>query len=90
MGEPIVLHNREGETITVYTRNQAEALLAAGEWHATPPAAEKQLAALEGEGAATFAAIVAPAPATPEPAPEVKPAKATGKRPTPAKGKGGL
>lgn len=91
MGEPIVLHDPDGQTLNVYTRSQADVLLRGGQWFATAadaqagkvreeptPATEKKLAALEGEAAATVAddtVTEAPPPA---------PAKRTA-----AKGRGG-
>lgn len=40
MGEPIQLHSRDGKTLHVYTRVQADALLAGGSWFATAADAE--------------------------------------------------
>ena len=92
MSEPIVLHDGAGNTLTVYTRSQAEALLSAGQWYASeadaeagkvrrgpPPATAAKLDALEGDPSG------APDPAPAEPA-TAKPTAA--KRTT--RGKGGL
>jgi hypothetical protein len=35
MSEPITLHDGAGNTLTVYTRSQAEGLLSGGQWFAT-------------------------------------------------------
>lgn len=92
MSEPIVLHDGAGNTLTVYTRSQAEALLSAGQWYASEadaeagkvrpeptPATAAKLDALEGD--ATGATEPTPAePAT---------AKPTAAKRT-ASGKGGL
>ena len=76
MGEPIVLHDPDGQTLNVYTRSQADDLLRGGKWFATAadakagnvreeptPTTEQKLAALEGEAAATVGDdTVTPAP----------------------------
>ena len=83
MGEPIVLHDPDGQTLNVYTRSQADDLLRGGKWFATAadakagnvreeptPTTEQKLAALEGEAAATVAddtVTAAPPPAAPKP-----------------------
>ena len=92
MSEPIVLHDGAGNTLTVYTRSQAEGFLRGGQWYASEadaeagkvrpeptPATAAKLDALEGD--AGGAAESTPA----EPA-SAKPAAA--KRT--ARGKGGL
>ena len=77
MSEPIILHNAAGQTLTVYTRNQAETLIAAGEWFATAadakagkvrpeptPTVGEKLDALEGgAGDVTDDVTEQPAPA---------------------------
>ncbi len=99
MSEPITLHDGAGNTLTVYTRSQAENLLRGGQWYATEadakagrsrneptPTTAAKLDALEGAGDVEDDVTVDPAPA---PAPE--PAKArTTRKATAARGKGGL
>ncbi len=86
------MHDGAGNTLTVYTRSQAEALLSAGQWYASgadaeegkvrpepTPATAAKLDALEGDaGGATE-----PTPAEPATA------KTTAAKRT-ARGKGGL
>ena len=100
MGEPIRLHKPDGEVITVYTRSQAETMLAAGEWYASEadanagkvrqeptPTTAARLDALEG-GAGDVEDDVTEDPA---PAPAAEPAKArTTRKATATRGKGGL
>lgn len=97
MGEPIVLHNAEGQTLNVYTRNQAEALIDGGQWFATPadaeagkhrekptPATAAKLDALEGGADVTEGAhppIVVEA-APPSPAPDEPGKRTAAKRST--------
>lgn len=40
MSEPITLHDGAGNTLTVYTRSQAEGLLSGGQWFATEAEAQ--------------------------------------------------
>ena len=40
MGEPIQLHSKGGKILHVYTRSQADVLLAGGSWFATAADAE--------------------------------------------------
>jgi hypothetical protein len=76
MGEPIQLHGTDGQTLNVYTRQQAEALLAGGEWYATAadakagkarpeptPATDIKLEALEGDAGVVVEGDVTEAPA---------------------------
>lgn len=92
MSEPIVLHDGAGNTLTVYTRSQAEALLSAGQWYASEadaeagkvrpeptPATAAKLDALEGDAGGA---------AEPPPADQA-PAKPTAAKRT-TRGKGGL
>lgn len=92
MSEPIVLHDGAGNTLTVYTRSQAEALLSAGQWYASEadaeagkvrpaptPATAAKLDALEGDASGA---------AEPPPADQA-PVKTTAAKRT-ARGKGGL
>ncbi len=79
MGEPIQLHDKDGRTLNVYTRGQAEALIAAGEWFVTAadamagkvrneltPAMSEKLDALEaGAGPVADDVTDSPAPAGP-------------------------
>ena len=79
MSEPIYLYNADGESLAVYTRAQAEALLAAGAWFATAadakagkvrneptPAMGEKLDALEaGAGPVADDVPEPPAPAAP-------------------------
>ena len=99
MSEPITLYNRDGETLTVYTRSQAAERLAGGEWYASQsdaeagkvreeptPATAAKLAALEGDAAAVTrqeSATPAPQP-EPQPEPEAAPAKSPAKGKTPS------
>ena len=97
MSEPITLYNRDGETLTVYTRSQAAERLAGGEWYASQSDAEAgkgreeatpaaKLAALEGDAAAVTrqeSATPAPQP-EPQPEPEAAPAKRPAKGKTPS------
>jgi len=89
MSEPIVLHDANGDTLTAYTRGQAEALLAGGQWYASAADAKAgkqreeptattagKLAALEGDGSA----VVTEAATDEQPAPVVEEAAP----PTPA------
>ena len=103
MGEPIRLHKPDGEVITVYTRSQAETMLAAGEWYASEadanagkvrqeptPTTAARLDALEG-GAGDVEDDVTEDPA-PAPAAEAT-ATATGKttrKSSASRGKDGL
>jgi|CXWK01.1.fsa_nt_gi hypothetical protein len=81
MSEPLVLHKPDGVTINVYTRSQAEAMIAAGEWFATAadakarkvrteptPAIDGKLDALETVGSVVTDDTVMADP-TPSPAP---------------------
>jgi len=92
MSEPIVLHDGAGNTLTIYTRSQAEALLSAGQWYASEadaeagkvrpeptPATAAKLDALEGDASGA---------AEPPPADQA-PVKTTAAKRT-ARGKGGL
>ena len=55
MSEPITLHDGAGNTLTVYTRSQAEGLLSGGQWFATEAEAQAaHPAPLVTTGAATF------------------------------------
>ena len=81
MSEPITLHDGAGNTLTVYTRSQAENLLRGGQWYATEAAAE----AAHPAGVVTVGTVVSSGTAEVDDAP---PAPAKTKRPT--KGKGGL
>jgi len=105
MSEPIVLHDADGNTLTVYTRGQAETLLAGGQWYATaadakvgkqreePTAATAgKLAALEGDGNAVVTEAATdeqPAPAVEESAPAPSAPTKATKRPAAKKPKGG-
>ena len=81
MSEPITLHDGAGNTLTVYTRSQAENLLRGGQWYATEADAE----AAHPPGVVTVGTVVSSGTAEVDDAP---PAPAKSKRPT--KGKGGL
>ena len=81
MSEPITLHDGAGNTLTVYTRSQAENLLRGGQWYATEADAE----AAHPPGVVTVGTVVSSGTAEVADAP---PAPAKSKRP--AKGKGGL
>ena len=101
MSEPITLHDGAGNTLTVYTRSQAENLLRGGQWYATEadakagrsrneptPTTAAKLDSLEPADAAplvTVGTVVSEAEAESDAAP---PAPTKSKRP--AKGKGGL
>jgi hypothetical protein len=95
MGEPIVLHNAAGETVHVYTREQAKVLLDSGAWFASAadakagkvreeptPATETKMAALEPAGVEGGAIVQEPdvTEAAP-PAPAEQPAKRTATKP---------
>ena len=55
MSEPITLHDGAGNTLTVYTRSQAEGLLSGGQWFATEAEAQAAPPApLVTTGAAVF------------------------------------
>lgn len=95
MSEPVTLHSRYGETITVYTRSQAAALLAGGQWFATAadanagtvreeptPTTAAKLDALEAGGAGIVTEVVTEAPAPESPTPPVKTTAAKGRRAT--------
>ena len=92
MSEPIVLHDGAGNTLTVYTRSQAEGFLRGGQWYASEadaeagkvrpaptPATAAKLDALEGDASGA---------AEPPPADQA-PVKTTAAKRT-ARGKGGL
>ena len=77
MGEPIQLHSKGGKILHVYTRSQADVLLAGGSWFATAADAEAgkvreeatpttaaRLEALDGD-AAGGARVVKTAPPVP-------------------------
>ncbi len=88
MAEPITLFNRAGETLHVYTRSQADALLAGGDWYASAadaeagkvrpeptPATAAKLDALEGDGGAVVVESTVTESAPPKPAPRKGKAK---------------
>ncbi len=93
MGEPIQLHSRDGKTLRVYTRIQADNLLKGGEWFATAADAEAgkvreeptpttaaKLAALEpavADGGGDVTEGVATPDVTEAPAPTPAPRKAS-------------
>jgi len=80
MSEPIILYNQAGEMIMVYSRTQADAMLAGGEWLASKTDA--------GAGAEVTeeAAAAEPAPAVEEPAPPTPAPKAAKRGGRKAKG----
>jgi len=80
MSEPITLYDAEGNTITVYTRSQVEALLRSGAWYVTADDAKTGAAVEEAAQPAPAVEESAPAPSAPT--------KAT-KRPAAKKPKGG-
>ncbi len=80
MGEPIVLHNKAGQTLHVYTASQVKSLIDGGHWFATAadaeagkvrdeptPATAAKLAALEGDagGGDVVESVVEAAPPAP-------------------------
>lgn len=74
MGEPIILHDANGNTYTVYARSQAETLLRGGQWYATEAEATAATAKAGKGGATVTEPVVEPAPPAPA-------------KPTPRRGK---
>lgn len=87
MSEPIILHDGAGNTLTVYTRSQADGLLRGGQWYATEADAKAGRTRNEPTPAtaAKLDALEGPATPAPQPEPQPEPEAAPAKRP--AKGK---
>jgi hypothetical protein len=80
MSEPITLHDGAGNTLTVYTRSQAEGLLSGGQWFAT----EAEAQAAHPAPLVTTGAIVSSGTGETDAAPTKTPTKT--KRPSKGKG----
>lgn len=85
MGEPVILYNRDGESVTVYSVAQAAEMRRLGAWYSSPEEAQAAADAMAAKMAPKTAAQVVAEDDAPKVArqPAAQPAK-----PTRGKGKG--